>query len=97
MIHYVLFCILWSKPEIKLIEVPVSEYGIAAIDENFKDFNFYADVIEEKVNSVKLTHLQTAISSQANSSRDYQQKSLYLKLDVGSTEASLDCEMREKL
>lgn len=34
MIHYVLFCILWSKPEIKLMEMPVSEYGIAAIDEN---------------------------------------------------------------
>ena len=96
MIHYVLFCILWSKPEVKLMEVPVSEYGMVTISENHLDFNFYADVFEEKLNSMKLTHLATGISAHVAAPNDYQQRSLFTKLDVGTTEATLDCEMRQK-
>ncbi|MEQ1722055.1 MAG: hypothetical protein ABL930_02700 [Pseudobdellovibrio sp.] len=96
MIHFVLFCILWSKPEVKLIEVPVSEYATATVNENHGDFNFYADVFEEKMNSVKITHIQSNISSQVSAPNDYQQRSLSLKLDAGLNEASLDCEMRSK-
>lgn len=96
MIHYVLFCIMWSKPDIKLIEVPVNEYAMAMINENHQDFNFYADVFEEKMNSMKITHIQSNISSQVHAPNDYQQRSLSLKLDAGVNEASLDCEMRRK-
>ena len=94
MIHYVLFCVLWAKPNIELFEVPVNEYAMADMNRNFGEFNFEASVFEEKMNSVKITHLPTQISTQANSSSDYQQKSLYIKLDLGEEQASLDCEMK---
>lgn len=96
MIHYILFCIMWSKPDIQLIEVPVSEWGIAEVNQNHGDFNFYADVMEEKMNSMKITHIQSNISSQVHAPNDYQQRSLSIKLDAGVNEASLDCEMRRK-
>ena len=97
MIQYVLFCVLWSKPEVKLIETKVNEYAMATMNENFGDFNFYADVIEEKVNSLKLTHLPTQISTFVTAPRDYQQRSLYTKLEIGQVEGSLDCEMRQQV
>lgn len=96
MISYVLFCIMWSKPEVKLIEVPVSEWAMATVNENHGDFNFYADVIEEKMNSMKITHINSNISSQVHAPNDYQQRSLSLKLDAGVNEAGLDCEIRRK-
>lgn len=96
MIHYVLFCILWSKPQTELFEAPVSEYGIAELNKDFGEFNFSADIFEEKMNSVKITHIPTQISTQANASSDPQQRSFYIKLDMGEKQASLDCEMRQK-
>ncbi len=95
MIHYVLFCILWSKPQVELVEVPVNEYAMAAMNKEFGEFNFEADIFEEKMNSVKITHLPSQISTQANASADRQQRSLYINLNLGEKQASLDCEMRE--
>ena len=96
MIHYALFCILWSKPEIKLIEVPVSEYAMATMNEDFRDFNFYADIVEEKMNSIKITHLASGASADASAPNDHQQRSLSMHLRMPETEASLDCEMRQQ-
>lgn len=94
MIQYVLYCILWAKPNVEIIQVPVNEYAMADINHDFGEFNFEASVFEEKMNSVKITHRPTQISSQANASADYQQRSFYLKLDLGEKQASLDCEMK---
>ena len=96
MIHYVLFCILWAKPQTELFEVPVNEYAMADMNREFGEFQFEASIFEEKMNYVKITHLPTKIMTEANSSANYQQRSLYNKLDVGTTEGSLDCEMRSK-
>ena len=95
MIAMVLHCILWSRPEVKIIDVPVSEYAMATVSEDFRDFTFYADVIEEKMNSVKLTHIASGSSSEAYAPNDYQQQSLSLKLTMPDAEATIDCEIKK--
>jgi hypothetical protein len=94
-ISYVLFCILWSKPQTQLIEVPVNEYAMAVISQDFQEFHFDADVIEEKINSLKITHIPTQISTEAHST-DAQQRSMYLKMEMADKAASLTCELRAK-
>jgi len=93
MIHYVLFCILWSKPNTALIEVPVNEYAMAAISQDLGEFHFEADVIEEKLNSLKIIHKPTQFSTSALS-EDYQQRTMYLKMELADEAASLTCELR---
>lgn len=95
MISYVLFCILWSKPQTALVEVPVNEYAMAYVSQDLGEFHFDADVIEEKVNSVKITHIPTGFSSEANSA-DLQQRSMYVKMEMADKAASLTCELRAK-
>lgn len=96
MVQYFLFCILWSQPNVKLVEAPVSEYAMANINENFDGFNFSADVIEEKINSVQITQLETQYATLVTAPSDYQQRSLYAKLTAKQAEASIDCEIRSR-
>lgn len=96
MVQYFLFCILWSQPNVKLVEAPVSEYAMANINENFGGFNFSADVIEEKLNSVQITQIETQYSTLVTAPHDYQQRSLYAKLTAHKAEASIDCEVRNR-
>lgn len=96
MIQYFLFCVLWSQPNVKLVETPVSEYAMAHINENFNGFNFSADVIEEKLNSVQITQNETEYSTLVAAPHDYQQRSLYAKLVAKNAEASIDCEVRNR-
>jgi hypothetical protein len=94
MISTMLFCILWAKPNLQLVEVPVNQYAMADIKKAFGDFYFEASVLEDKLNYVKITHLPTTFSSEANASQDYKQRSFYIKLDMNRDQASLDCELR---
>lgn len=96
MMTYVLYCILWSKPEVKLIKAPIDQYGMATISEIFKPFEFEATVIEEKMNSVKIKHIQTGFTSFAYAPNDYTQRSLSIKSDIFEDAASLDCEIKQK-
>lgn len=95
MIHYVLFCILWSKPQTQLISIPVDQYATAFLSQNFGEFRFEASILEERMNSLKIVHIPTEFSTDALSS-DLQQRSLYLKMELGDKAASLTCDMREE-
>ncbi len=95
MISYALFCILWSKPQTQLIEVPVSEYAVASISQDLGDFHFDADVFEGKLNYLKITHRPTLFTAEANS-EDHQQKTMYIKMELADKAASLTCELRSK-
>lgn len=96
MIAHVLFCILWSRPEVKLVEVPVSEYAMAKINEDFGNFVFAADVIEDKMNSVKITYKKDESSTDSYAPGDYQQRTLSVRLKLKEAEASLECEVKAK-
>lgn len=96
MITFVLVCVLWSKPEIKIIEVPVDEYAMAFVEETFGEFKFEASVIEERMNSVKISHVSKNVSSHSYSARDLQLKSLVTRLQIGNEDSSLDCDIRQK-
>ena len=95
MTSLVFVCILWSKPNVKIVQVPVSDYAMAVVKESFGDFEFNGDVLEEKVNSVKITHVPTQVSSLALAPGDATQRSLYNKIEVGEREASMDCDIRK--
>lgn len=95
MISYVLYCILWSKPDVKLIEAPVDQYGMSTISETFNQFEFEATVMEEKMNSVKIKHIQSGFAAFAYAPNDYTQRSLSIKSDVLEDAASLDCDIRK--
>lgn len=97
MISYVLYCILWSKPDVRITETPVSEYGVATMSEQFNQFEFEATVIEEKMNSVKIKHLTSGYESSAYAPNDHTQRSLSIRMEIAADAATLDCEMRQKL
>lgn len=94
MIHFVLSCILWAKPNLKLIEVPVDEFAMATIETNFNQFRFQASVIEERMNSVKIVSLSNGYAAEAYSPMDSQLKSLAIQLSLIKDEAKLDCEVK---
>lgn len=93
MIHSILFCILWSKPNTALIEAPINEYAMAAISQDLGEFHFEADVIEEKLNSLKIVHTPTQFSTMAYSEDD-RQRTMYVKMEMAEKAASLTCEIR---
>lgn len=96
MIHYVLACVLWAKPDVQLVEVPVDEYGMANMQNEFNEFTFQASIIEENMNSVKITDNKSASSAEAYAPMDPQLKSLTIRLQAGEQQASLDCEIKIK-
>ncbi len=92
---FILSCILWVNGDYTtLLNIPVSEYGIAAFKQEKSGFVFEADVLEERMNSMTISHRARGVSSFVASS-DIPQRSLYTKLTVGREEASLDCEVKK--
>ena len=91
----ILSCILWVKGDFTtLLDMPVSDYGIAEIKQEKFGFLFQADVFEERMNSMTLTHLKNDVSSFV-ATTELQQRTLYTKLTVGTDEASLSCEIKK--
>lgn len=91
----ILSCILWVKGDYTtLLDIPISEYGIASFQQEKMGFVFQADVLEERMNSMTITHQAQAVSNFV-ASADIPQRSLYAKLTVGSEEASLNCEVKK--
>ncbi len=90
---FILTCILWVKGDFTtLLDVPISEYGIAEIKQNKSGFLFEADVLEERMNSLKITHIQKDISTSAFT-YEFPQKTLHVQLTSGADEATLSCEV----
>ena len=94
MIHYVLACVLWAKPDVQLKEVPVDDYGMANLKVDFNSFIFEASVVEERMNSVKIILKKNLYSAEAYSVSDVQLRTLTTRMALGDDEASLDCEMK---
>lgn len=91
---YILACMLWvSGQTLTQLNTPVSEYGMASIDHVKGNFQFKADVIEERINSLELIHLPSEVSA-FSYSFDSNQNSLYTKLHLKDEEASLSCEIK---
>lgn len=91
----ILSCILWVKGDYTtLLKLPISEYGVVDFRQEKSGFIFEADVLEERMNSMKITHQALGVSNFV-ASADIPQKSFYTKLTVQSEEASLDCEIKK--
>ena len=94
---FILSCLLWVKGDFTTLQdVPVSEYGMAEIKHEKMGFLFEADVVEERMNSLKLSHIQKDVSTMVYS-YEFPQRTLYTKLTAGTEEASLSCEIKQKL
>lgn len=99
MISLVLSCVLWAKPEVKLIDVPVNEYGVAALVTDFSDFTFEGNVVEESMNSLRLSYRDPVTGNPTAAaetfSNDASNKALAIRLLVSNQEeASLDCKIK---
>lgn len=95
--YFIFSCVFWVNSEpIKLIDIPVNEYGMAFVDETISNFQMKADVIEEKVNSIELIHTPTGISSMSYT-HSWPQNSLVIKLRTKEQEASADCVIKRIL
>lgn len=94
MIHYILACVLWAKPNVDLVEVPVDEYGVATMQKDFGNFIFEGTVIEEHMNSVKIAYKKSESSGESYAPTDPLLKSLSIRLLAGEDEATLDCEVK---
>ncbi len=91
----ILSCILWVKGDYTtLMDVPVSEYGMAEIQNEKSGFLFEADVLEERLNSLKIKHIKKDVSTSAYT-YEHAQRTLYVKLSAGADEASLTCEIKK--
>ncbi len=94
MIGYLLFCTLWSKPDLKLVQVPVNESATADVNEDFGNFHFEGSVNQGRMNSVKIVHIPSRFYTEAYAPDDGMQTSLYVKLEMDQVAASLTCDLR---
>ncbi|MBC7421579.1 MAG: hypothetical protein H7328_12700 [Bdellovibrio sp.] len=95
MIHYVLACVMWGKPDVKTIQIPVDDHGMAYLTETFGPYTFEASVMEETMNYMQIIYNPSNIMTQGNSPSSFgPQKSMSLRLNVGTEQASLDCEIK---
>lgn len=97
MTTFILACTLWGAPNVELVAVPISEYGTAEMNQQVGQFQFEASVVEERMNYIKITHMPSETSTQASSPSAYTHKSLSLRMNTKTSQASLDCDVKEKL
>ena len=90
---YILKCILLVKAHVLTLEIPVNEYGMATINQSFNGVQFEGTVVEERMNSVRITFPKYKVESTAFSTRDYDMKALSTQLNIKNEHASLDCEI----
>ncbi|MBC7743176.1 MAG: hypothetical protein H7061_13330 [Bdellovibrionaceae bacterium] len=96
MIEYILACTLWAAPDVVNVQVPVNEYAMATMQETIGNFEFDADVVEDRMNSVTIIYKPTETKAMAYSAADYTQRALTVKLDTAQKQSSLDCEIKPK-
>jgi hypothetical protein len=86
-------CVSVMNAEIAIKEVSINEYAMAQISYQ-KDNEWYleADVVESKLNSIKLTHKPTGAVAEAHS-LDYPLNHLFVSLEVQNKKATVDCDL----
>lgn len=95
MTSFILACTLWGAPNVELVQIPVSEFGMADMNQQVGQFQFEASVIEEGINYIKISHPLTESSTQANAP-GAAEKSVSLRMNVKNSQASLDCDVVRK-
>lgn len=88
-----LFCISWMDLKTDLFEQKLNEYAMAEIQHQEGDWKFYADVIENRLNSLKLENTKAQVFSSSHST-DFPFEHLSLRLEVEGRPATVDCELR---
>jgi hypothetical protein len=90
---YILKCILLAKTHVLTLEMPVNEYGMATLNRLHNGVQFEATVMEERMNSVRITFPKQKTETTAFSTRGYEMKALSTHLNIGKEHASMDCEI----
>jgi hypothetical protein len=62
-----LFCLSWMGLDTQLHEKKLDEYAMAELNHSHKGWSFSTTVIENRLNSLKLTHDQEKVSTQSHS------------------------------
>lgn len=92
-----LSCLVWVKGfSTQIIEKNIDPAYPTTIQKDFEGFQFQADVFEDRLNSMEIKH---QVSGVKNTVYTFQstQRSLYSKLEIQNEEASLTCELKEKI
>ncbi len=90
----VLSCILWvSSQPTEVLQQPI-DYGMAEINLSIGEFKFHADVFEEKMNYVEITHVNTGAVASAYT-LEWPQRTLATRLQIAGQQSSLDCEIKK--
>ncbi len=88
-----LFCLSWMGLDTQLHEKKLDEYAMAELNHSHKGWSFSSTVIENRLNSLKLTHDQEKVSTQSYSTQ-FPFNQLAIRLEVKNQVATLDCELR---
>jgi hypothetical protein len=88
-----LFCVSWMGLDTQLHEKKLDEYAMAELNFSHKDWSFNANVIENRLNSLKLSHVKEGVSTQSYSTH-FPFNHLAVRLEVKNQLATLDCELR---
>jgi hypothetical protein len=87
-------CLVWTNTTLtQIIDQPINEYGVAEIRAETPDFKFFANVFEERVNYVEITHIKTSAQAMAYTIQ-WPQDTLITKLRIGELDSSLDCSIK---
>ncbi|MFN8845393.1 MAG: hypothetical protein ACK5V3_12390 [Bdellovibrionales bacterium] len=90
-----LFCLSWMGLDTQLHEKKLDEYAMAEINHTHKDWSFQANVMENRLNSLKLTQVKEGVSTQSYSTH-FPFNHLAVRLEVKNQLATLDCELRHE-
>ncbi len=77
----------------ELHERKLDEYAMAHVTHSEGPWKFYVDVIENRLNTLKLSH---ATTESASHSTDFPFDHLALRLSVADKVATVDCELRHR-
>lgn len=90
----ILSCILWvSSQPTEALQQPI-DFGMGEINQTIGEFKFHAEVFEEKMNYVEITHEKTGAMASAYT-LDWPQRTLAARLQIAGQQSSLDCEIKK--
>ena len=90
-----LFCLSWMGLDTELHEKKLDEYAMAEINHSHKGWSFNANVLENRLNSLKLSHVDGGVSAHSYSTH-FPFNHLAVRLEFKNQVATLDCELRHE-
>jgi hypothetical protein len=87
-------CVSVLNTEIQIHETKLDEWAMAKISYvKDNEWQFEADVIENKINSIILTHLPTGTVAEAHS-YEFPFNSLFVSLEIKNKKSTVDCDLK---